>query len=177
MILDTLFSINSKEKIHSKLAEVVKLSCECGAILDKEFYQKCLVELRQWGRDQDAISAVYKALRKVEGLDDSLTLSSPKRSTAPLPKRPPSVQLPRPPSPTHATSISPPPLTGDKRKTESSTSQVGDMSLEGVLQRSTAQDMSNVLHLIQVESCLQFNKKPEYDSTSNMISLSLFLFL
>ena len=30
-----------------------------------------LVELRQWGRDQDAISTVYKALRRVENLDVS----------------------------------------------------------------------------------------------------------
>ena len=28
-----------------------------------------LAELRQWGRDQDAISSVYKALRRVENLD------------------------------------------------------------------------------------------------------------
>ncbi len=30
-----------------------------------------LVELRQWGRDQDAISTVYKALRRVENLETS----------------------------------------------------------------------------------------------------------
>lgn len=52
------------EKQYAKLADVVKLSALKGVTLDKEFCQKSLVELRHWGRDADAISAIYKCLRK-----------------------------------------------------------------------------------------------------------------
>ena len=44
---------------------MVKKSRANGVTLDRDFYQKALVELRHWGQDQEAISAVYKALRKV----------------------------------------------------------------------------------------------------------------
>ena len=65
-ILQSLLSLHSKDKAYSKLAEVVKKAQVHGVKLDKDFYQKSLVELRHWGQDQEAISAVYKALRKVQ---------------------------------------------------------------------------------------------------------------
>lgn len=63
-----MISLYTTEKQYAKLADFVKLSVQKGVVLDKEFCQKCLVELRHWGRDADAISAVYKCLRKVNDI-------------------------------------------------------------------------------------------------------------
>ena len=65
-ILQSLLDLHSKEKIHSKLASIVKLARDCGILLDRGFYQKALIELRHWGQDPDAVTAVYKGLRKVD---------------------------------------------------------------------------------------------------------------
>ena len=65
-ILQSLLDLHSKEKIHSKIASIVKLARDCGVLLDRGFYQKALIELRHWGQDPDAVTAVYKGLRKVD---------------------------------------------------------------------------------------------------------------
>lgn len=49
------------------MAAVVRLSREERVLLDKEFYSRCLVALRQWGQDPQAITDVYWALRQCDG--------------------------------------------------------------------------------------------------------------
>jgi len=49
---------------------VVKLARDCGVTLDRGFYQRALIELRHWGQDPDAVTAVYKGLRKVDTCEE-----------------------------------------------------------------------------------------------------------
>lgn len=63
-ILQSLLNLHKKKKAYFKISETVRLAHNHRVQLDREFYQRALVELRQWGQDQDAISFVYKALRK-----------------------------------------------------------------------------------------------------------------
>lgn len=54
------------EKCCSKLADVMKVSCDSGVVLDKVFYRSVLEELQQWGQDRDALAMVTKNLRVME---------------------------------------------------------------------------------------------------------------
>ena len=65
-ILQCLLSPVAKLEV-SAMAAVVRLSREERVLLDKEFYTRCLVALRQWGQDPQAITDVYWALRQCDG--------------------------------------------------------------------------------------------------------------
>ena len=65
-ILQSFMNSCHKDRAYSRLSAVVKKAKESGLQLEKIFYQRALVELRQWGQDQDAITAIYKALRKID---------------------------------------------------------------------------------------------------------------
>lgn len=65
-ILQSFMNSCHRDKAYSRLSAVVKKAKESGLQLEKIFYQRALVELRQWGQDQDAITAIYKALRKID---------------------------------------------------------------------------------------------------------------
>lgn len=65
-ILQSFVDACNKEKTYSKLAAVVKKAKDCRLQLEKTFYQRALVLLRQWGQDQVAISTIYKSLRTID---------------------------------------------------------------------------------------------------------------
>lgn len=65
-ILQSFVNSCNQEKIYSWLAVTVKRARESGLCLEKVFYQRALVLLRQWGQDQSAISTIYKALRTID---------------------------------------------------------------------------------------------------------------
>ncbi len=132
----------------------VKKSKECAILLDREFYQDALVQLRLWGQDQDALSIVYKALRKVELLDstgqhggvdnvtaaaaatEDLCCSSLHDSSSES-----SVEFPQPPPPP-VLAVSP----------SAGASRMPDVSLEGMLQKSSSQNQSSLLQLLEVHT-------------------------
>ena len=65
-ILQSFVNSCNQEKTFSRLAVTVKRARESGLCLEKMFYQRALVLLRQWGQDQSAISTIYKALRTID---------------------------------------------------------------------------------------------------------------
>lgn len=138
--------------MYSKIAMTVKKAKECGILLDQEFYQEALVQLRQWGQDQDALSAVYKAMRKLEQFGGS-TASEQERLNSCMEVEPcaeddtnssvhgisseSSLELSQPES--HRLMVSPP---VDAPMTPST-------SLEGMLQKTT-QNQASLLQLLEV---------------------------
>lgn len=73
-ILQSFVNSCNKEKTYSRLAAVVKRAKEGGLRLEKTFYQRALVLLRQWGQDQMAITNIYKALRKIDTESPSVSI-------------------------------------------------------------------------------------------------------
>jgi hypothetical protein len=72
-ILQSFVNSCNQEKTYSRLAVIVKKARESGLCLEKTFYQRALVILRQWGQDQSAISTIYKALRTIDTVSPGIS--------------------------------------------------------------------------------------------------------
>ena len=135
------------------IAMTVKKAKENSIFLDREFYQQALIKLRLWGQDQDALSAVYRALRKVEENDGTITEQQAAANTSAAMSTTDSnsntlssssigssSDLHQPPPP--------PPLV--RAPTTTGTMAVPNVSLEGVLQESSTCNLSSLLQLLEV---------------------------
>ncbi len=126
----------------------MKKAKECGVLLDREFYHEALVQLRVWGQDQDALSAVYKAMRKLDQFGESmveqqsvtnLTTATTPATDEHISSSESCVELSEPPSPPAVAVCGP----ADVASTPS-------MSLERALQGSGSQNYSSLLQLLEV---------------------------
>ena len=168
--LEGLLSVHAKNSCFSAIAEVVKVASSEGVFLQQSFYKKALHVMRMWGKNQDAITSIYKALRTLEGGSGNFTSQPP----ATVPPTTASISAlkgaPRSGSSSfHNSSSSPPSSThrqlsvcgsslsqarsvggGEEGEEGGSPMAATSMSLEGILQRSATKDLSSLLQLVEV---------------------------